>query len=350
MNHTVAAQRLVNQRITRTGPADPTRLVAWLGAVQAQEFGPAKWGLGLRMPRGMTDARIQRAFDAGRILRTHVLRPTWHFVTPEDIRWMLELSAQQVHRRMSTYDRRMGLDVGVMNRAIAVMERALGGGGFLTRIELGEHLARVGLPGRTMHLAHIAMYAELEGVICSGPRRGKQSTYALLDQRAPTARRLPRDEAMAELAKRFLRSHGPATARDFSWWSGLAAADAKRAFEMNRPRRLDADGRTYWALGPAPAAARAKGVHLLPIYDEYIVAYRDRDVVPLGAALDASKGGGYGTFQHAVVIDGQVAGTWRTTALAAGNLKVIPLRRLTTTERRGVNQVAARYARFHGEA
>lgn len=347
MNHTVAGKRLQHQRITRVGPRDPAKLVAWLGAVQAQEFGPAKWGLGLRMPPGTTDARIQRAFDAGRILRTHVLRPTWHFVTPADIRWMLELSAPHVHRTMSTYDRRLGLTPGVMNRATTIMERALRDGAYLTRVELGEHLARAGLPGKTMHLAHIAMYAELEGVICSGPRRGKQSTYALLDHRAPNARRLPREEAMAELAKRFLRSHGPATARDFSWWSGLAAADAKRAIDMNRPRRLDVDGRTYWTLGPASRGARIKGVRLLPIYDEYLVAYRDREAVPHGPALDASRGGGYGTFQHAVVIDGQVAGTWRTGANSKGvAVTVLPLNRIGGTAERALRDAVARYSRF----
>jgi len=351
MDHTVAAQRLVNQRISRTGPADPARLVAWLGAVQAQEFGPAKWGLGLRMPRGMTDARIQRSFDAGRILRTHVLRPTWHFVAPRDIRWMLELSGPHIHRVMAVYDRRLGLTPGILNRATAVMERALGDGEFLTRAELGERLTRAGLPGRSYWLGHLAMYAEAEGVICSGPRRGKQSTYALLDLRAPQARRLPRDHAIAELAGRFLRSHGPATTRDFSWWSGLTAAEATRAFEMSRPRRLDLDGRTYWTLGPAPRAARATGVHLLPIYDEYLVAYRDRDAVPQGPALVASRGGGYATFQHAVVVRGQVAGTWRISQTAKGvSLTVLPLRRLEPWAAVALRRATARYQRFVGTA
>lgn len=351
MNHSVAAQRLRNQYITRPGPRDPAKLVAWMGAVQAQEFGPAKWGLGLRLPRGLKDAHIQRAFDAGQILRTHVLRPTWHFVAPHDIRWMLELSAPRVHRTMATYDRQLGLDSSIMNRATSIMERALGDGGFLTRVELGAHLERAGLPGKSTHLAHVAMHAELEGIICSGPRRGKRSTYALLAERAPHARSLPRDEAIAELTRRFLRSHGPATHRDLSWWSGLSAADAKRGIEMVGARRLDADGRAYWTIGrSAPAMRAGKAVHLLPIYDEYLVAYRDREAVPHGPALVEALKGGYGAFQHALVIAGQVAGTWKTGIDSRGTVRVVPLRRLSATERLGVRKALGRYHRFAGVA
>ena len=167
------------------GPRGPEKLVAWFGAVQAQEYGPAKWGLGLRSPPGTTDAAIERAIDRGRILRTHILRPTWHFVAAADIRWMLELTAPRVQRILAGYDRQIGLDAGVMTRATGVLERALGDNGCLTRQELGPHLQRAGLPAGNRELAHIAMYAELEGLICSGPRRGKQSTYALLSDRAP---------------------------------------------------------------------------------------------------------------------------------------------------------------------
>jgi hypothetical protein len=126
-----------------------------MGAVQAQEYGPAKWGLALRSSPGTTDALIERAIEQGRILRTHLLRPTWHFVTPADIRWMLELTGPEVHRRMSPYDRQMGLEPSVMTRATAVIEQALGDGGCLTRRELGAELERAGLPGKLRELAHI---------------------------------------------------------------------------------------------------------------------------------------------------------------------------------------------------
>lgn len=342
----ITDQRLHNQRITRPGRGGPSKLVAWMGAVQAQEYGPSRWGLGLRSPPGITEAAVARAVDRGRVLRTHVLRPTWHFVTPADIRWMLELSAPQVHRRMSTYDSQLGLDARVMTRATDIIERALGDGGCLTRQELGTHLARAGLPRTATHLAHMAMYAELEGVICSGARRGKQSTYALLADRVPASQRLPREEALAELALRFFRSHGPATVRDFAWWSGLKAADARRGLEMNPAKSLEVDGIKYWTIGgsPGPRVQRKTAVHLLPIYDEYLVAYRDRYAVP--HIQDSSWAS---IFRHALVIGGQVAGTWRTIPTPTRvTLIAEPARRLTPTERRGLAQAAARYRRFLG--
>ncbi|HWC74424.1 MAG TPA: winged helix DNA-binding domain-containing protein [Gemmatimonadales bacterium] len=345
----IVQQRLANQRITRNGPRDPAKLVSWLGAVQAQEFGPAKWGLGLRLPASTTDAKIQRAFDAGRILRTHVLRPTWHFVTPADIGWMLALTGACVHRRMATYDRQLGLDRKIFLRAAKVCERVLRDGNFLTRAELGKHFAAAGLPAAGWALGHIALYVEAEGVICSGPRRDKKSTYALLAERAPNARRLTRDEALAELARRYFKSHGPATLRDYVWWSGLASADAKRGLEMIGARRVQVDDKTYWTLGGAAARSRRHLVHLLPVYDEYLVAYRDRAAVPHGPAMSRSRAGGYMQFQHALVIAGQVAGTWRASPKGRGvSVNLAPLRPLTASESRAVRQEIRRYARFLG--
>ena len=340
----VVSQRLRNQRITRPGPRRVEKVVAWLGAVQAQEYGPARWGLGLRSPSGVTDAAVERAVDRGRILRTHVLRPTWHFVTPHDIRWMLELTGPRVHARMATYDRQMGLDAGVMTRSAALIERALGDNGCLTRRELGAQLERRGLPGGTRELAHIAMYAELEGLICSGPRRGRQPSYALVSDRAPHARRLQRDEALAELTQRYFRSHGPATVRDFVWWSGLNTPDARRGLEMTRARKLSVDGLTYWTLGRdgGRPPRRKAGVHLLPIYDEYLVAYRDHQAVRRAAYT-------FGSFHNALMIGGQMAGTWRTIPRAdEAEVDVRTQRRLTPAERRGLGRELIRLQRFLG--
>lgn len=338
----IADERLRNQRIASPMRRGPASVVAWFGAVQAQEYGPAKWGLGLRLARGTTDAAIERAVHRGQILRTHVLRPTWHFVTPADIRWMLELTGPQVQRRMAPYDRQFGLEPRMMTRAAAILERALGDAGCLTRAELGAHLERRRLPGSGPRLAHLVMYAEAEGLICSGPRRGKQSTYALLADRAPRARRLGADEALGTLARRFFQSHGPATTRDFVWWSGLKTPDAKRGIDIARAQARDIDGLKYWSVGRAPAgAAKRDRVHLLPIYDEYVVAYRDRVAVPR-ATMAA-----FASFWHPIVIDGQVAGTWRTDGIRGGvDVQVTLLRRLQRDEHQGLAQAAARYGRF----
>jgi hypothetical protein len=342
MTEPIPNQRLQNQRITRPGPRTAEKLVAWMGAVQAQEYGPARWGLGLRLPSSASDAAVHRAVDQGRILRTHILRPTWHFVARSDIRWMLELTAPRVQRILASYDRQIGLTPTVMTRAAGVLEQALGDNGCLTRQELGPHLQRAGVPAGNRELAHIAMYAELEGLICSGPRRGKKSTYALLATRAPVAKRLQRDEALAELTRRYFRSHGPATVRDFVWWSGLTSADAKRGLEMIRARHREEEGLRYWTVGRDPRSAPRpeSTAHLLPIYDEYLVAYRDLQAVPRPAYL-------MGSWQHSLVIGGQVAGTWR---MAAGTKQLMvdvkPLRRLTPAERQALEQAVGRYRSF----
>jgi DNA glycosylase AlkZ-like len=341
--------RLHNQCITRTGPRQPADVVAWLGAVQAQEFGQAKWAIGLRLSDTTTEAAIDRAFDVGRILRTHVMRPTWHLVASADIRWMLELTAPHVHQVISHYCRKLGLDNAIRTRAATIFERALEGHP-LTRVELSTHLGRAGIAAKGVPLAMLTIHAELEGVICSGPRRGKELTYAQLAARAPQAARLPRDEALSKLTRRYFRSHGPATIRDFVWWSGLKTPDAKRGLEINRAQTVIVDGTTYWEIGDGPRQALAEPtVHLLPIYDEYLVSYRDRQAVPHGPTVVPARSRGGVTFQHALVIAGQVAGTGRMTRTAARvSLDVILLRKLKRIERTQLGLAAERYSRFLG--
>ena len=349
MNEAIARRRLWNQLITRSARRSPAEVVAWFGAMQGQEFVPAKWAVGLRMPDGADDQGVQAAFDQGRILRTHVMRPTWHLVTPADIVWLQELTAPRVQRLMATYARELELDAAVLTRVTDVMVRALEGGRHLTRTALGDALERAGLVMRGRRLAHAVIHAELERVVCSGPRVGKQFTYALLAERAPLALRLPREEALARLMSRYLASHGPATVRDFVWWSGLTSADARRALEIVKARGEDADGLTYWSAGPAPrGAAREEVVHLLPIYDEYLIAYRDRLAVP-HVAMASGGGETSVTFRHALVISGQVAGTWDMTRGTQGiRIRVTPVRPLRRRERAALDPAAHRFEAFAG--
>jgi winged helix DNA-binding protein len=344
----IVERRLWNQVIARGGLRRAADVVGWFGAVQAQEYTPAKWALGLRMAAGAVDADVERAFEDGRILRTHVMRPTWHFVTPADIRWMLELTAPRLRQVAAPYDRQLELDGRTVTRGIGVIERALRGGQHLTRTELGDRLERAGLAMRGQRLAHLAMHAELEGVICSGPRRGKQFTYALLAERAPRAQRLSRDEALAALGQRFFRSHGPATIRDFVWWSGLKTEEARQALDMIGARRQQVDAREYCTAGRVPRGAKRDHlVHLLPIYDEYLVAYRDREAVPHTTSTLSSNAGGVVTFQHALMIAGQVAGTWRLERKARTNLiRAFVRRRLSGRERQALGEAVDRYASF----
>jgi hypothetical protein len=207
--------RLRNQQLAGTALDDPADVVGWLGAVQSQDYAGAKWGVAQR-GRGLTERSIDAAFDAGRILRTHLLRPTWHFVTPADIRWMQSLTARRVHAANGSMYRILELDARTLGTARRAIERALTRHESLTRRQLSDALRAHRVSAEGQRLAYIVMHAELEQLICSGPRVGKQFTYALLDRRVPRARQLTYDEALVELTRRYFTSHGPATARDFS--------------------------------------------------------------------------------------------------------------------------------------
>ncbi|HKB11004.1 MAG TPA: winged helix DNA-binding domain-containing protein [Vicinamibacterales bacterium] len=345
----IATHRLARHLLSRSRFRIPEDVVTWMGAVQAQEYGPAKWGLGLRLSHAAADADVERAFADGRILRTHVMRPTWHFVAADDIRWLQQLTAPRVRRTLAVYNRRYELDAATLARGTAVVERALRDRHYLTRPELAARLRDAGLSFSGIRLALFLMDTELESIVCSGPRRGKQFTYALVAERAPRALTLPRDEALAALTRRYFTSHGPATIRDFVWWSGLTTADAKRGLEMNDARREEIDGHAYFSVGPSPrSGARQPLAHLLPIYDEYLVAYRDRVAVPHRAAT-AARANGPVRFQHAIVVGGQVAGTWRIAPVRrAVAIDAIALRRLSARERTAIGEAADRYARFIG--
>jgi hypothetical protein len=339
MSSKIAWARLHCQRLAGSRLARPEDAVSWLGAVQAQEYHFAKWGLALRTRRA-TDASVERALAAGRILRTHVMRPTWHFVTPADIRWLLALSAPRVRAAVARSDRLLGITPKVITRANRAIAAALAGGAQLTRAELKAVLAGAGVPVEgTQRLAHVVVHAELDAVICSGPRRGKQFTYALLDDRVPSARLPAREDAMAELARRYFTSHGPAQLKDFAWWSGLTSADAGAALAMCRHHLVEEeiDGARHW-LPPSAGALRppARAAYLLPPYDEYLIAYRDRS-------------GGRDPFAALVVLDGRVVGTWRRTADTRRVSVTFDLReRLGRAGARLVEDAARRYAAFLG--
>ena len=343
------ALRLRNQRISQPDLRTGQSVVSWLGAVQSQEFTLAKWGLGLR-GNGLTEAAIDREFDEGRILRTHILRPTWHFVAPADIRWMLAISGPRVHAANAHPYRRTGLDTDSLSRSRKVIERALAGGKALTRTELAERFARSGIVAAGMLLAYLVMHAELEGVICSGPRRGKQFTYMLLDERVPRAKALTRDEALAELVRRYFTSHGPATIQDFCWWSGMTVRDTKMGLDSiaSEVVRETIGSKSYWMVPSAtPTPRQRDAVDLLPIYDEYLISYKDRTAMqdPLTPG-EKRVDDDYGSF---LMIDGKLAGRWRRVEVkAAVEVVVRPYRKLTRSQQRGLASTLKRFGEFAG--
>lgn len=348
-NSTIAHQRLANQRIAADPFERPADVVQWLGAVQAQDYAGAKWSLGRRM-RAATDEIVEQAFTAGAILRTHVLRPTWHFVTPADIHWLLALTAPRVHALNAPLYRKLEIDHELVQRSTTALTHALQGGNQLTRDEVRGVLAQAGIAtAGEFRMSYILMRAELDGVVCSGARRGKQFTYALLSERAPQARHLEHDQAVAELAGRFFLSRGPATVQDFAKWSGLTVTDARAGVEAvkSQLQHEQVDGQAYWRSPSTPAGhERAPAAVLLSIYDEYISGYKDRSAMvepSYGAKLQALGN----ALTAIVVVDGQVVGTWkRTLKKDALVIETDIFASLTAAESRAVATAIDQYAAF----
>ncbi len=344
-------QRLSNLHITRQTLKEPAEIVARLGAVQAQDYAAAKWAVGLRS-QNATDRDIERAVAEGAILRTHVLRPTWHFVAPADIRWMLALTAPRVRAASAFAYRTLELDHAIFRRSNAALAKALRGGKQLTRAELTSVLQRAGLNTDQLRTIHLLMWAELDGIICSGARRGKQFTYALLDERAPQTRKLERDEALPELARRYFTSRGPATLQDFVWWSGLTMADARAGVEAIEPQLAHGtvDSRTYWFPDSAtPPRGDPKGAYLLPNYDEYVVSYTDRSAIFDSVHAEKLDSRNNPLFQHTILINGRIAGTWkRELKKDAVGIELNPFAPPGKAAKRAMTKAAKRYADFIG--
>lgn len=347
----IAVARLRHQHLT----ANPTLtsagdVVRTLGAVQSQDYPGAKWAIGMRA-KGLTDADVERSFNAGEILRTHVMRPTWHFVAPEDLRWMQRLTAPRVVAKMAPYNRTLELTPVVLRKSSAIIERSLAGGRFLSRTQLKAALdrARINTEG-TQRLARIVMQAELEGLVCSGPRVGKQFTYALLSERAPRSRDLSGDDALAELTRRYFASRAPATVHDFAWWSGLSIGQCRRGIEA-LGKELDisvvGDVRYHAPRGFTLLRATSKSAHLLPNYDEYFIGFRDRAAIAdrIGS-LDLVTGGN-ALISNVVIVDGQLVGGWKRKQ-GKGTLEVdlTLIAPLASAERARVDAAVAQLQRF----
>ena len=357
--HRIVRLRLRNQRLAGP-PADAAPLrtaadvVAWMGAVQAQEYPYARWSVGQRANGVPGDAAVDAALARGDIVRTHVMRDTWHFVTRSDARWLLRLTGPRIQARNGTMYRKIGLDAAQLAKTDALLADVLSGGVQLTRRALADELAQRGLVVEGFRLGYILMHAELEEVICSGARQGKHHTYALFDDRVPPAAPFDRDRALAEAVRRFFTSHGPATVKDFTWWSYLTVADARRGLDLVGDEfvSIEVDGRTYWSAAGDTGAAPRRGTpraHLLQVYDEYVIAYREsRDILDVDQ-LAGRLPGGQVMFLHAVILDGQVIGHWRRQITkTAVVVETQILRPLSKAETAAVEVAVTRHAAFVG--
>jgi hypothetical protein len=346
----IAQQRLINQHLASPVYEDPADIVYHMGAIQAQDYAGAKWAIAQRL-QGATDDIIEKAFTNGDIIRTHVMRPTWHFVHPKDIRWMLELTAPRVQAIASFRHRQLKLDAAIFSLCEKTLIKALTGGKQLSRDEVAAALQQAGVATDDQRFIHIMMEMELIGLVCSGGRQGKQFTYTLLDERVPSVKSMNRQDTLATLAERYFTAHGPATLQDFVWWSGLTVNDAKAGLEMvkNKLNSESSDESTYWFSGRQDTPkSKTPAAFLLPNYDEYIVSYRDRSAAV--AASDINKADPRGTiFNHTILINGRIAGTWkRSFRKDTVDLEITPFSPLSKVNHAAIASAAKRYAKFLG--
>ncbi len=343
--------RLSNQLLLGSRLSDPQAVVGHLGAVQSQDYPAALWAVAQRLTTS-SKATLQRAFDEAKIVRTHVLRPTWHFVAPQDIRWMLSLTAPRITASMTSRERQLGLDQRLAERSNAIIAGVLRGGNTRTRKELGEALSGDGIDISDLGLlSHLITRAELDALICSGPLRGTQVTWALLDERVPPTPPRSRDDAVAELVLRYFSSHGPATLRDFAWWSGLTITDGRRGLEAHDRRFASekVDGMVYWYAPPPATAVIDDGrAFLLANYDEYTVAYRERQLFYPRAVNWQLGPRDEVPFSNVLVLGGVIVGLWKRTASIKDRLS-LQLRWFNNPGRAQVaaaDDAAQRYAAF----
>jgi hypothetical protein len=351
----ISACRLSNQHIASPSPATPGDVVGWLGAVQAQDYLGALWAVGLRVQESTedTEADIERALAERSIVRTWPMRGTLHFVAAADVRWMLELlTPRVVARHALRLQREYDLDDTVFGRSRDLFVKALQGGRQLTRDAMYQVLEAAQISAMGQRGLHILWRLAQEGVLCFGAREGKQQTFVLLDEWVPQAKPMQKDEALAELARRYFTSRGPATLQDFVWWSGLTTSDARAGLDMAGPHLLREaiGGQTFWhPQSMSVIKETSPAAHLLPAYDEYTVAYKDRSAVldPVDAKRATS---GNGIFNPILVIDGQVVGTWKRTLKKQGEVVVTPtpFAPLSKAEKRALTLAARRYGAFLG--
>lgn len=304
--------RLISQQIAGTKLRSPKEIVGWMGAIQAQDFNMAKWAIGIRQNKAIEE-NIDAAINSGEIIRTHVLRPTWHFVSADDIYWMLELTAPRIKAFMKSSNKLLELTEKILTKSNLIIEKALSGSKHLTRKELVAEINKAKIATDNNRSGHILLNAEMEGIICSGAMKAKQTTYALLQERIIKPKPLIKEEALFKLGVKYFESHCPATFNDFTWWSGLSVGDAKKAMQLIKnnfiPEKINSE--EYWFPNAFSIPKKFKeSVFLLPAFDEFLISYKDRTAAIVrehhGKAFSNN-----GIFWPTIVVNGLVMGLWK---------------------------------------
>jgi hypothetical protein len=303
--------RLLSQQLARPAFDTPEELVAWMGAIQAQDYNASKWAIGIRLKAASLQT-VEDALGQGKILRTHVMRPTWHLVAASDIRWMLKLSSQRIKQGSASRDRDLEITENLYTQVNNLLEKILAGNNHLTRGEISIALANAGIKTNVSRMIHFMMRAEVEGVVCSGIDKGKKQTYALLEERVPPVKELHKEEALGKLAVHYFRSHSPASLADFAWWSGLSVSEARQAIsliesELIKDKFAAAGLFVHESLGSPVKDGNT--LHLLPPFDEYLISYKDRTSV-LDLKYYPQTFSTNGIFYPVVAYNGKIVGSW----------------------------------------
>jgi hypothetical protein len=304
--------RLFSQKIAATELKTAAEIVSWMGAMQAQDFSMAKLAAGIRISDS-TEAEIEASFNKGEILRTHLMRPTWHLVSAEDISWMIELTSPQIKLLLKSRNKELELSDAIFTKSSFIIEKSLSGGISLSREELAKELNLAGIRTDANRLSHLLLNAELDSLICSGPIKARKQTFSLLRERVKFWKILSRDESLFELATRYFRSHCPATLQDFAWWSGLSNKEARQAIDSVKHNFVTEiiESREYLFPDSFQAAVYENtSVNLLPAYDEFLISYKDRSA-SLSLADNKRAVSANGIFYPVVIVNGQVEGLWR---------------------------------------
>lgn len=304
--------RLYSQQLANPVFDNPKDLVSWMGAIQAQDYAMSKWAVGIRLKSGNLQT-VNEALAKGEILRTHVMRPTWHYVAAEDIRWMLKLSAKRIMAANDSYAKGRGQDISpaIYNKANHLLEKILANNNHQTKQEIDEAFRKAGLETDERQSNRFLTHAEAEGIICSGIDKNKKITFALLEERVAPVKELHKEEALAKLARNYFRSHSPAGLKDFIWWSGLTATEAKQAVSFIEHELITERfcAQNFYVHQSCKEEKVTDVLHILPSYDEYLISYKDRTDV-LKAEHQPKAFNTFGLFRPVILHDGQIVGNW----------------------------------------
>ncbi|MDQ1909336.1 winged helix DNA-binding domain-containing protein [Paenibacillus sp. GD4] len=349
--HYIARQRLLHQRIASDFFGKPEQVVQYMGALQAQDYHQVLWAVGSRL-QSASVTEVEQAIAEGKMVLTWLLRGTIHMVSSDDVRWMLKLVAPRLQAREQKRHEQLGLTKEMVERSRDIIVHALQGNQRLTRDALMELLENSGIGTSHQRGYHLLWYFAQSGLICMGPKEGKQQTFVLLEEWVPRSRDLSREEALALLAERYFYGHGPATVQDFAWWAGITLSDARKGLEAVSfsLESLEMEDRVYWvrADGFAGREGQVTSVHLLPGFDEYVLGYKERDVVLEAEFAPRVVPGNNGVFMPTIVIDGQVSGIWKRTLKSKGIHMEIDLFLPMGNRRNDMEEAARRYCSFMG--